>query len=274
MKTTVISTIVCALAALTSMQAWAQSNIKSAFDAIINCKDAQVKEQHSLDRNPETGEKTGQSDVYFFTLPADKMKLVDNAVASFKRDDSMAYGIYSGTLRESGEIAIAAGNDESRAVYIGESGDDYTYALFLAPRSEDPTGAWRYAYSISYKRSDGEVKGKIVITYATTLQYRQEQKQKAYEQMFNIPSVSGSGTSWFSKLMSYFQSMTSGSTQARVALATKAYELIKKSKNYPDVTDTDKDAAREIIKSMLNERKYNTEPVLRQLLNSCLTALK
>lgn len=274
MKTTVISTIVCALAALTSMQAWAQSNIKSAFDAIINCKDAQVKEQHSLDRNPETGEKTGQSDVYFFTLPADKMKLVDNAVASFKRDDSMAYGIYSGTLREPGEIAIAAGKDESRAVYIGESGDDYTYALFLAPRSEDPTSTWRYAYSISYKRSNGEVKGKIVITYATTLQYRQEQKQKAYEQMFNIPSVSGSGTSWFSKLMSYFQSMTSGSTQARVALATKAYELIKKSKNYPDVTDTDKDAAREIIMSMLNERKYNTEPVLRQLLNSCLTALK
>lgn len=274
MRVTIITTIVCALAALSSGPMSAQTNVKAAFDAIINCKDANVVEQHRLERNPETGEKTGQSDVYTFTLPLSKMKLVDNALSALKRDGEMAYSFYSGTLTQSGEIAVAVGNSENNAEYIGESGQKYCYALFLAPKSENPMGNMRYAYCISYRINDDNVDGKIVITYATTLQYRQAQAQEARNRLFNLPTVTNSGASWFSKLMTYFQSMTNGSTQTRVALATKAYELIKKSKDYPEVTDTDKDAVREIIMGMLNERKYNSEPVVRQLLNSCLMALK
>ena len=47
----------------------AQQNIQKAFDALLKDKIVENKTQHTLERDPETGQKTAQADVYDFTLP-------------------------------------------------------------------------------------------------------------------------------------------------------------------------------------------------------------
>ena len=47
----------------------AQQNIQKAFDALLKDKIVETKTQHTLERDPETGQKTAQADVYDFTLP-------------------------------------------------------------------------------------------------------------------------------------------------------------------------------------------------------------
>ena len=47
----------------------AQENIKKAFDTLIKDDKAKVSTTHKLNRDPETGKKEGQLDVYEFTIP-------------------------------------------------------------------------------------------------------------------------------------------------------------------------------------------------------------
>lgn len=268
MKKTTLTALLCLLVAIMPMSLSSQTNIQSAFDAIIKSSDAQIVERHTLDRNPETGVKIGQSDTYRFTLPDNKLKLVKNVLAAFDKDRDLAYSFNSGTTEEHGEISLAVGNDGNKGIYISEPGQDYVYALFLAPKSEDPAGISRYAYSIGYKHKGDKIQGKLVVTYATTLKHRQDEAQKAKKRMFNfyannseVTTVKGN-QSWFSTLMSYLQGMTKANTHTRIAFATKAYELIKDTKSYPEVTEQDKNAAREILKSMLSEKNTLTNRCL------------
>lgn len=76
--------------------------------------------------------------------------------------------------------------------------------------------------------------------------------------------------------MSYLQTMTSANSQTRIALASKAYMLIRDASQYPDYSDvskSDKDTVREILKGMISDKKYS-ETVLNELLNQCLVNLK
>lgn len=287
---TQVSRLICLLVVAMPMLATAQSNIQSAFDAIIKCPDAQIIASHSLEKDPATKLKTGQSDIYRFTLPDKKIDLVKKVISAFDKDSQMAYSINSGrTAKNDEEIVVAVGDATGAGVQITDPESDYVYALFLAPQSEDKTGTYRYAYSINYKEANGKITGKLVVTYATTLKSRQEQEQhrqlkvlqgfsneySALSKDYSVISIADSAEqpTWFDKLMSYFQGMTSANTQTRIALATQAYKLISNIPQYQDVTDQDKDAAREVLKGMISDPKYS-ESVLNRLLNQCLIGIK
>lgn len=277
--------LICLMIATLPAAATAQTNIKSAFDAIIKCKDARIVESHTLEKDPGTNVKIGQSDVYRFTLPANKIGLVKDVISAFEKDSHTAYSINRGkTVNTERDIMLMVGNDEGNGVYINSPDCEYIYALFLPPKSEDQTGNYRYAYGMNCKEEDGMLVGKLVVTYATTLKYRQEQKQqrelrmlKSFGQGSSVfdgfaPQASEQPT-WFEILMSYIQPMTQANSQTRIALASKAYRHISELPDYPEVTEQDKNAAREILTVMISEPKYS-ETVLNQLLYQCLMAIK
>ncbi|MDE6692538.1 MAG: hypothetical protein K2K05_04050 [Muribaculaceae bacterium] len=262
------------------MLAAAQTNIKSAFDALIKCPDVQITESHTLEKDPETNIKTGQSDIYNFTLPAKKIKLIENITSAFNKDSEMAYSINSGntTNTENAIIKLAIGDGSGEGVYINEPEYQYLYSLFLPPRSEDPNGIYRYAYGINYKQEGGNIIGKLVVTYATTLKYRQQAQLNRQLNMLNsIPNgsiiVSTPQQTWFDLLMSYFQSMASSSPQVKISLATKAYNVIRDTQEYPEVTENDKNTVREILKGMIADKKYS-DTMLNTLLNQCLVGIE
>lgn len=281
MRTSIIRLISLMLAVI-PMMANAQTNIKSAFDAIINCPEAQITESHTLDKDPSTGVKTGQSDVYHFVLPVSKENLLKKVVSAFDKDAEMAYSINRGKRNDSeSDIELAVGNGEGKGVRINNLDCEYIYSLFLAPLSEDPNGNYRYAYGMNCKEEGNKLVGKLVITYATTLKYRQQAAQeRQYDVLRNLSNgsyvVRGNSStqkSWFDLLMSYFQGMTSANNQTRIALATKAFKVIRDTSKYPEVTDADKKAVREILKGMISDKKYS-ESVLNKLLTQCLSEIK
>lgn len=281
MKTSTIRLLGICLS-LMPLMANAQTNIKSAFDAIIKCPEVQITESHTLDKDPSTRKKTGQSDVYGFVLPASREDLLKNVVSAFEQDAEMAYSINKGMSSETErDIMLAVGITGNDGIIITSPGCEYIYSLFLAPLSEDPNGIYRYAYGLNYKEEGGKFIGRLVITYATTLNYRQQTEQQRQYDMFRnlsngayvITGNNSSQQSWFDMLMSYFQSMTQANTQTRIALASKAFKAIRGTSKYPDVTDADKDAVREILKGMISDKKYS-ESVLNKLLTQCLVELK
>lgn len=277
---TYVSRLISLLLAVIPMLAAAQTNIKSAFDALIKCPDVQITESHTLEKDPETNIKTGQSDIYNFTLPAKKIKLIENITSAFNKDSEMAYSINSGntTNTENAIIKLAIGDGSGEGVYINEPEYQYLYSLFLPPRSEDPNGIYRYAYGINYKQEGGNIIGKLVVTYATTLKYRQQAQLNRQLNMLNsIPNgsiiVSTPQQTWFDLLMSYFQSMASSSPQVKISLATKAYNVIRDTQEYPEVTENDKNTVREILKGMIADKKYS-DTMLNTLLNQCLVGIE
>lgn len=274
------------LLALIPMMAAAQNNILSAFDAIIKCPEAKIVESHTLDKDPATNIKTGQSDVYRFVMAADKIGLLKNVVSAFDKDAEKAYSINRGkSVSTESDIVLAVGNGDGSTdgVYINDPDCEYIYSLYLAPQSEDPSGIYRYGYAMNCKENNkGMLEGKLVVTYATTLKYRQQaERERQFNVLRNfssraivIPSTTDSTQeSWFDMLLSYFQGMTSANSQTRIALATKAYKVIRDTSKYPEVTQADKDAVREILKGMISDKKYS-ETVLNNLLNQCLIGIK
>lgn len=277
---TYLSRPISLLLAVIPLLAAAQTNIKSSFDTLIKCPDVQITESHTLEKDPATNAKTGQSDIYYFTLPANRIKLIENITSAFNKDSEMAYSINSGnkTNTENAIIKLAIGDGSGEGVYINEPECQYIYSLFLPPKSEDPNGIYRYAYGINYKQEGGNIIGKLVVTYATTLKYRQQaQQNKQLDMLHNLSNgtiiVSPQQQTWFDLLMSYFQSMTSANSQVRISLATKAYNVIRDTQKYPEVTENDKNTVREILKGMIADRKYS-ETMLNTLLNQCLIGIE
>lgn len=258
---------------ISPMIASAQSHVKSAFDAIINCSDAKISEKHSLEKEPGSKSKTSQSDVYHFTLPAKRMNLIENVIKAFRLDSDMAYSINQGRLnRGSDKILLSVGKGGTGNIDLGELNSDYVYALFLAPKSEDPNGHNRYAYGMSYSEVDGKIVGKLVVTYGLTLNYRQQQQEERRNKVihsYNTPtnlSSSLSQGSWFEQVMHHLVALENANPQTRCVLATKVYTLIKEAKKYPEATVADKVAVKDVLKGMME--KY-TDPMLNQLLTQC-----
>ncbi len=260
---------------LTPMIANAQSNIKAAFDAIIDCKDADVTSSHSLEKDPETFVKNGQCDIYNFTLPEKKASLFKNLLRAFDKDSQYAYSIQSGkSKRNDRTIRVAVGDGNEAGIQVNEPGFDYIYELFLAPASENPEGIYRYAYGLMYKEIDGKIEGKFYVTYATTLKYRQKKENSSIKTRSNSTVIINGNTSWFEKLMSYLNGMSTANSRTRLSYATKAYALINNIDKYKDeVTEKDKKAAYKIIKSMRSQSKYS-DPQLNAILQSCEEALQ
>lgn len=273
MKTTLLRLLCLALAAMPVCGA-AQTNIRSAFDAIINSSAASVTASHSLDRNPATGTKTGQSDVYNFTIPAKKMDLVKRAVEAFDKDADQAYGMNSGTSRSgSTPIRVAVGDDNGAGVLVNPTGFHYVYATFLAPKTEDPDGIYRYAYALCYKEADGMVTGKLVVTYATTLMHRQQKSGRLRVLTATLGDDEGGKQTWFGRMMQYVNTLDyTRSSSARAVLAVKIYELAKEMPEHKDVTDTDKSTVREVLAGIEKDRRNDKK--VRTLLNQTIDLLK
>ena len=70
----------------------AQQNIEKAFEALLNEKNVEIKTQHSLERDPETGKKTAQADVYDFVVTDPSVLCyVKDIQKAFEKDKEAAY---------------------------------------------------------------------------------------------------------------------------------------------------------------------------------------
>ena len=287
MKTTVFR-LICLLALLAPMNAASQTNIMSAFDAIIKCPKAEISESHSMQKDRETNLKSGQDDIYSFILPADRVDLIRNVMAAFDKDMSSAYVVKKGKNKGS-EPTIQLYSGESTpemnyVIVIDDPGCDYVYELFSPSKTEDPDGTHRYAYGFNYKEEDGKIKGKMVINYATTAEYRQQvqqelERERSIKWLADMGEIrmdssdNASQQSWFEKVMACVNGLEDNrSPKSRIALATKAYKLVSDAKNYPDVSSQDRTALRQIF-HVLKDKPKLQDPVLKELLSQCEAAL-
>lgn len=290
MKTIAIR-LISIIIALSPLPALAQTNIKAAFDAIIKCSDADISASHSLEKDPETKIKNGQDDIYEFVLPANKMNLIKKALAAFDKDIPNAYAVKSGKNKgNSQQILLHSEQSGISGIAIDNPGYEYIYALFLPSKAEDPEGKYRYAYAMNYKEVDGQIRGKLVINYATTLKHRQSAQGNSqfFWQNGTVTKIDRNGSydfinnfdsdpeqqTWFEMVMACINGMAPNiSNKTNIALATKAYRLIREMKNYPEVTDQDKNTLRQIFKKM-STGKYYHDDILLELLRQCETAIK
>lgn len=164
-------------ALLTAMPAemTAQENIQKAFEALLNDKIVETKTQHSLERDPETGQKSAQADVYDFVVTnASALSRIKDIEKAFDKDKNAAYQIRSGNGNAGrNNVSLAVGNNGSQSVAIGSmKGSNYIYACFLDP--DDAEKKYRYAYAMEWLDKGQKTQVRLVITYATTQKYREK----------------------------------------------------------------------------------------------------
>ena len=164
-------------ALLTAMPAamTAQENIQKAFEALLNDKIVETKTQHSLERDPETGQKNAQADVYDFVVTnASALSRIKDIEKAFEKDKNAAYQIRSGNGNAGrNNVSLAVGNNRSQSVSIGSmKGSNYIYACFLDP--DDAEKKYRYAYAMEWLDKGQKTQVRLVITYATTQKYREK----------------------------------------------------------------------------------------------------
>ena len=155
----------------------AQQNIQKAFDALLNENIVEIKNQHTLERDPETGKKKAQMDIYDFEVanPTGISRIKDIQRA-FDKDKEDAYELRSGDHAGNDYHRLAVGDGKSYSVAIGRiKGSNYIYALFLD--KDDSEKIYRYAYALEWVEKDKKTQVRLAITYATTLQYRNGKKQ-------------------------------------------------------------------------------------------------
>lgn len=170
----------------------AQQNIQKAFDALLNERIVETKTQHSLERDPETGKKTSQMDVYDFSVTNSVgLNKIKNIQKAFEKDKEAAYQIRSGSNVGSNYVALAVGDGGEQPIAIGKiKGSDFIYACFLD--KDDPEKKYRYAYALEWKDS----RVRLAITYATTQQYRESKNNRRPKKIiikgkkFNVPDTS------------------------------------------------------------------------------------
>ena len=155
----------------------AQQNIQKAFDALLNENIVEIKTQHTLERDPETGKKKAQMDIYDFEVanPTGISRIKDIQRA-FDKDKEAAYELRSGDHAGNNYPTLAVGDGRSQAVAVGKiKGSNYIYALFID--KDDPEKIYRYAYALEWVEKDKKTQVRLAITYATTLQYRNSKRQ-------------------------------------------------------------------------------------------------
>ncbi len=155
----------------------AQQNIQKAFDALLNENIVEIKTQHTLERDPETGKKKAQMDIYDFEIANPTgISRVRDIQRAFDKDKEDAYELRSGDHAGNDYHRLAVGDGKSYSVAIGRiKGSNYIYALFLD--KDDSEKIYRYAYALEWVEKDKKTQVRLAITYATTLQYRNGKKQ-------------------------------------------------------------------------------------------------
>lgn len=155
----------------------AQENIQKAFDALLSDNIVEIHTQHSLERDPETGQKTSQADVYdlMITDPS-AIQCFKDIQQAFEKDKEAAYTVSSNERVGNNYVSLAVGNSNSSSVAIGKmKGSKYVYACFLD--KDDPDKKYRYAYAMEWTEKDKKTMVRLAVTYATTLKYRQSKRQ-------------------------------------------------------------------------------------------------
>lgn len=271
--------LICLFAAISPIAASAQSNIMAAFDAIINCKEAEISDYHFSMKDPKTKLKSGQDDIYNFVIPASKKKLISNVLDAFAKDESIAWVIKKGkNTGPSYQISLHS-EEASGGIPIDEPGFNYVYELFAPSKAEDPKGIHRYAYGFNYKEEDGVIKGKIVINYATTAEYRQQaERQRQLDWITGLDKANqkanddDSQQSWFEQEMACINGLKDANDKTRIALATKAYKLIGNMDEY-EVPIQDRTTIKKMFEIALANPAYS-DPMLRELLKQCQAGIK
>lgn len=170
----------------------AQQNIQKAFDALLKQKQViKVVAHHDMEKDPETGVKKGQADVYDFTLPAGNpwRQLVLDIEDAIHKDSENAYSVSSSENNKGvNYVTLVVGDGSSGSVAIGKiPGSKYMYACFLDKK--DPTKQYRYAYAVEWAEGQDGIKGRIATTYGTTQKYR-EQSENGKKRIKSI-SING-----------------------------------------------------------------------------------
>ena len=275
-------------ALLTAMPAamTAQENIQKAFNALLNDKIVETKTQHSLERDPETGQKSAQADVYDFVVTnASALSRIKDIERAFDKDKNAAYQIRSGNGNAGrNNVSLAVGNNRSQSVSIGSmKGSNYIYACFLDP--DDAEKKYRYAYAMEWLDKGQKTQVRLVITYATTQKYREKNSTRRRiiinGQEFNVDGGNFSGfsldnSSMFVNDSVYSFQRTNGGwlTQFNIyknlflknpegiaanTYVTQIYNLCKKA----DVLDDDE---KELVADELKRMKTKTDDELIQKL--------
>ena len=155
----------------------AQQNIQKAFDALLKQKQViKVVAHHDMEKDPETGVKKGQADVYDFTLPAGNpwRQLVVDIEDAIYKDSENAYSVSSSENNKGvNYVTLVVGDGRSESVAIGKiPGSKYMYACFLD--KNDPEKKYRYAYAVEWAEGQEGIKGRIATTYGTTQKYLEQ----------------------------------------------------------------------------------------------------
>ena len=174
----------------------AQENIEKTFEALLNEKNVEIKTQHSLERDPETGKKTAQADVYDFEVSSptglSRIKAVQKA---FEKDKDAAYQYRTVSHPGSDYMSLAVGDGKSQSVAIGKiKGSDYIYACFLD--KDDPEKKYRYAYAMEWTEKDKKTQVRLAITYATTQKYREGKVKSTRRVIVNGNEINVDGNSF------------------------------------------------------------------------------
>lgn len=159
----------------------AQENIQKAFDALLSKNNTEIATRHSLERDPETGRKTSQANVYdlMVTSPS-AFSLIKDIQKAFEKDREAAYLLRSGDHAGDNYTTLAVGDDNTQPIAIGKmKGSNYVYACFLD--KDDPEKKHRYAYALEWverNESGKSTQVRLAVTYATTQKHRQGKQQK------------------------------------------------------------------------------------------------
>jgi len=154
----------------------AQENIQKAFDALLSDHIVEINTQHSLERDPETGQKTSQADVYDFMITDPSVLCqIQNIQKAFEKDKEAAYSVKSSDQAGDHYTTFAVGDGGSQSVAIGKmKGSRYVYACFLD--KDDPEKKHRYAYAMEWVEKDKRTRVRLAMTYGTTQKYRLSKK--------------------------------------------------------------------------------------------------
>lgn len=263
----------------------AQENIKKAFDALVNDNSADVSTTHKLNRDPQTGTKEGQLDVYEFTIPMAQKQLVKNIERAFEKDQDQAYSINSGSPGKSDyayeSVAVGGGSP----YMLGDiKGSRYIYAAFIDPQDKEKNH--RYLYAMEWKEEQSEIQGKLIVTYATTAQYRSkgfnvgdimeraehlrkraEELKKRYGSSVTVEIIDDAHI-WLSKFQSFKKWFLEAKGERKNTQALNIYELCK------DVSSLNAEEKEMIIDEIKNLKKKTDEELTLKMFDMSIERLK
>ena len=267
------------LALIAPASAIAQTNVKKAFDKLIESKYAEISESHKRENDPQTGEMESMADIYNFTIPADKKDLIKGIEKAFKQDSEKAYGYYSGIKAKKGDVSVASGPNSSVEI-VNRHNSDYTSALCIDMKKPDHN--YRYAYGLSYYRDGRNISGRLVVTYATTLKYRQNTNSYSYSNS-NNNSVTirtnhrqNHNSKWFDQFMSKvtgleFIENEGGSSAMVLPLVKDIYTISENCDS--KVTAREREMAVSILTDKLSHKSYKSTTV-QKLLKASIDNIK